>query len=66
MISIAQEYECARNNVVREHLPMVFPAFFNIHNDDLLEPECKLNEIVPLGETIHLSDRPADPELFEV
>jgi hypothetical protein len=42
VVAVAGEYQNSGNNVVREHLPMVFPPLLNIDNHDLLQPESVL------------------------
>src|SRR5690348_17464955 len=45
---------------------MVFSPRFDVHDHDLLEPESKLNEIVPLREPRHFSGWPVVPKRPEV
>jgi hypothetical protein len=66
VVAIAGEEEGARKDVVGKHLPVVFSPFFNIDNEDLLEPKCKLSEIVPFQESRHGSCREVGPNLSEV
>lgn len=47
MICVAREHEGASNNVMREHLIVVFSSFLDIEDKDLLQPECELGQIVP-------------------
>lgn len=39
--------------MMSEHLPVVFPSLFNVHNYDLLKPEGELYEIVPFEKPAH-------------
>lgn len=34
--TIACKNQCAREDVVREHLPVIFAPLFNVHHDNLL------------------------------
>jgi hypothetical protein len=36
------------DDMVGEHLVMIFAAFFEMDNEDLLEPKGQLHEVVPL------------------
>jgi hypothetical protein len=44
MVSIAGKNQNCSNDVMGEHLPMVFPPLFDIDNHDLLQPESVLYE----------------------
>lgn len=33
--------------MVGEHLGMIFPASFNVDNENLLDPKCQLHQIIP-------------------
>jgi hypothetical protein len=48
VVSVAREYQNGGDDVVGEHLPMIFPPFFNVDNHNLLEPESVLNKYIPL------------------
>lgn len=39
--------QCTCDDVVSEHLCMIFPASFNVDDEDLLEPKCQLHQIIP-------------------
>lgn len=52
--------------MVGEHLPMVLPTLFDVDDEYLLEPEGELYEVVPFEQPVHLSVRPARPELMEI
>ena len=66
VISIAGEHQYACNDMVSEHLPVVFPPLFNVDNDNLLEPEAELYKIVPLHASLQFSIGPACPESEKV
>ena len=66
MIPIAGEHQRAGDQVVREHLPVVFPPLFDVDDKDLLEPECKLYKIIPLHRALQLPAGPAGPELTQI
>lgn len=48
MVAIAGEYQHRRDDVMRQHLPMVLASLLNVNDQDLLQPESVLNERVPL------------------
>lgn len=64
--AVARENEGTGEDVVREHLHIVFPSLLDIYDDDLLQPECKLYEVVPFEKAIHLLSRPVRPYFAEV
>lgn len=49
-----------------EHLPMVFPGLFDVHDDDLLHPEGELHEVIPFKEASHCSQGKFAPQLGKV
>ena len=53
VVAVAAKYKCRRDDVMREHLPVIFPPLFNVDNDDLLKPECELSQVVPFVQTGH-------------
>lgn len=52
--------------MVSEHLPMVLTTLFNMDNNELLQPECPLDQQVALHETTELAVGPAGPELRHI
>ena len=48
VIPIAREDQCTGDDMVGKHLPVIFPSFFNVHNQYLLQPKGELNEVIPL------------------
>ena len=66
MIAIAPKHQRAGDDVVREHLHMVFSSFFDVDHQDLLKPEGELYEIVPLEQAIHFSIWPTLPQIGKV
>jgi hypothetical protein len=66
MISVASEKKDARDDMVCEHLPMIFSPLFDIDNHNLLEPKGELREYIPFQETIYLSIWPIGPDSFDV
>lgn len=66
MIAVACEHENASDDMVCKHLPMIFPPFLNVHHDDLLHPESKLYEVIPLEESTHFPVGPVGPELAQI
>ena len=51
--SVAEKDERRSDDVVSEHLPVIFSAFLDVDNKDLLQPESELSEIVPLVDSSH-------------
>lgn len=66
VVPIAREDQQGRDDVVREHLPVILPPCFNVDHHDLLQPECILRQDVPLAQAIHFPIWPVRPELPEV
>lgn len=52
--------------MVGQHLVVIFPAFLDVDNEDLLDPKGKLREQIPLHLACHLPLRPAAPDAREV
>ena len=48
VITVTGKYQHCCDNVVGEHLPMVFPSLFDVNHQDLLQPKGILHENVPL------------------
>ena len=66
VIPIARKYEKTGDDVMGEHLVVVFPPLLNIDYYNLLKPECKLHKIIPFKQAIELSVGPVNPEFTEV
>lgn len=66
MVPVAGEDQHGRDDVVREHLPVVLPPGLDIDDHDLLEPECVLYQRVPLSQPLDFPIGPVRPEFFEV
>ena len=64
VITVAPEHEEAGHDMVREHLPMIFPPLLDIDDYYLLQPEAELYQIIPLHRTVNLSGGPAGPEFL--
>ena len=47
VVAIAGKHQCASNDVMSEHLRMVFPPFFNMDDQYLLHPERELDKVIP-------------------
>ncbi len=47
VVAITCEDQSAGYNVMGKHLEIVFPPLFDVHHKDLLQPERKLDQIVP-------------------
>lgn len=63
VIDVASRNQERCYDVVAEHLPVVFAAFFNIDDNDLLKPESPLSKDIALHKAIHLAVGPVGPEL---
>lgn len=61
MIAVTREHEYASDDVVGKHLPMIFPPFFNVHDEELLHIKGELGKVVPFEQAVHFSVRPAGP-----
>jgi hypothetical protein len=66
VVAIACENQHCRDDMVREHLPMVFSPFLNVDHQDLLEPKCVLCQNVPFLQASNLTIGPIAPELLEI
>ena len=66
MVAVTREHESTGDEVVCEHLPMVFPPLLYVDDKDLLQPERKLHEIVPFHGSFYFSVWPAGPHLLHV
>jgi len=62
----AHQDQRTRNDVMREHLPVVFPTLLDVDHDNLLQPECKLHEVVPFHDAGDVDVGEVRPELGEV
>ncbi len=62
VVSVACKEKNRGNNMMGEHLVVVFPPLFDIDHYDLLKPERKLYKIIPFEQPIKLSIGPADPQ----
>lgn len=66
MVSVAREDQKRSDNVVREHLPMVFSPLLDVDNEYLLQPEGVLDQNVPFSYPRDLSIRPIRPKILEI
>ena len=66
MMPVARQDQEARNDVVREHLVVVFAALLDVDHNDLLQPERKLDEVVAFHDALQLPVGPGRPHLAEV
>ena len=48
--AVAGKQQRRRKDVVREHLPVILTAFFDVDDEELLQPEGDLHEVVPFYE----------------
>ena len=47
--------------MMSEHLRIVFSSLFDVDHDHLLQPEGKLDKVIPFEYSVHLSSRPVGP-----
>lgn len=66
MVSVAREDQKRSDNVVREHLPMVFSPLLDVDNEYLLQPESVLDQNVPFSYPRDLSIGPVRPKILEI
>jgi hypothetical protein len=66
VISIRQEKERSREDVVYEHLGKVLALLLDVDYEDLLDVKCPLCQVVPFEETINLPEWPAIPDTVQV
>ena len=66
MIAVAGKHENASDDMMRDHLPMVFPSFLDVDHDNLLHPKSKLYEVIPFEQAAHFPVRPIGPELAQI
>lgn len=63
MVAITREKEYTCDDVVREHLPVIFPTLLYVYDQYLLKPECVLYKYVPLRRRCYVSSWPIRPEI---
>lgn len=66
VVVVAARHKTNSDDVVRKHLPVVLAAFFDVDNNDLLQPESPLSEHVELDKPTNLTVGPVRPQLGEV
>jgi len=66
VVSVAREDQKCSDNVVREHLPMVFSPLLDVDNEYLLQPEGVLDQNVPFPYARDLSIGPICPQILEI
>ena len=66
IVTITSRNQSTGNEVMGQHLHMILSSLFDIHNQDLLDPECKLYKIVPLEEPGHFPYRPWNPHIRRI
>lgn len=66
VVSIGEEQQGCREDVVCEHLRVVLALLLNVNNKDLLNPETPLDEIVPLEHALDFPEWPALPDSVQV
>jgi hypothetical protein len=66
VVSIGEEEERGREEVVGEHLRIVFALLLNVDDQDLLDPEAPLHQVIPLEDAVDLAEGPAFPNAVQV
>jgi hypothetical protein len=66
VVSVGKTHERSGEDVVGEHLRIVFALLLNVDYEDLLDPEAPLNEVVPLEQAVGFAKGPAFPDAMEV
>lgn len=66
MVSVAREDQKRSDNVVREHLPMVFSSLLDVDNEYLLQPEGVLDKNVPFPYARDLAIGPICPQILKI
>jgi hypothetical protein len=66
VVSIRQEQERGREDVVGEHLGEVLALLLNVDYKDLLDVKGPLDQIVPLENALDLPEWPAIPDAVQV
>lgn len=65
-VPVGQAHQRRGEDVVGEHLCVVFALLLDVDDKKLLDPEAPLNEVVPLEKAISLTERPAFPYAVQV
>lgn len=66
VVTIGSDNQRDGDEVVGQHLPVVFATLLNVDHKDLLEPEAELREDVELVQGTELTIWPEGPEVPEV
>ena len=66
VVAVTHEHENAGDDVVAQHLPVVFSPLLDVDDEDLLDPETELYEVVPFHGCVDFSVWPAGPHLLHV
>ena len=66
VVAVGEEKQGDGEDVVGEHLSIVFPLLLDVHDQDLSNPEGPLREVVELGQTGNLAEWPAFPHAVQV
>lgn len=66
VVAVAHRHERARDDVVREHLPVVLAPLLHVYHEDLLQPKGELQQVVALHQAAHLARREVIPDFIEV
>lgn len=65
VVPVGADNQSNGDEVVSEHLPVVFATFLNVDHKDLLKPEAQLSEGIELMQRAKLAVRPIDPEILQ-
>jgi len=63
MVPVTRENKSGGNDMMCEHLCVVFPSLLNVDHDHLLQPKCELHQVVPLEKPTQLPSRPMSPQV---
>jgi hypothetical protein len=66
VVAVAEKYETAGEDVVREHLCIILPLLLDINDHDLLHVKGPLHEIVKLVQSRCLAEGPPFPQPVEI
>jgi hypothetical protein len=65
-VAVGQAHQRSGEDVMGEHLGVVFALLLDVDDENLLDPEAPLDEVVPLEKAVSFPERPAFPDAVEV
>ncbi len=66
VIAVTAEEQATCDDMMREHLSVVFPALFNVDHHDLLQPECELDKDIELQTAADFPVWPVSPQHLHI